>query len=302
MQKTIIGRSNEIYYDINKKIIGRIPTASNMKEYGSDNSLYFGQVTEPKIKNIIFKILDITDLSEFVTKKYYMKFYEDDIEIERNINKEGQVQFKIVGNGKMYGLYKKYEKIIGTKITFKKIVILLNFEKNTIFFKSLDNTDDESQFELEKATQEISQIIEEVKNNKYNIDIDGYIETKLAVRNNYIQREFRKKLLETFERKCAICSINKEEILIASHILPYSKCPGVNEMIDCNNGLLLCANHDILFDKGLITFNYKTGNIIISKQIDKKMYIPLNISEKIMLDKKYLTKKRRQFLATHKIK
>ena len=107
-----------------------------------------------------------------------------------------------------------------------------------------------------------------------------------------------------FNGKCAICNINKKELLRASHILPYSKCPTVNEMIDYNNGLLLCVTHDELFDKGLISFDYYTGKIkIVSNQIlDKKLYELLNINENIVLDKKYITEKRTQYLATHKLK
>ena len=40
------------------------------------------------------------------------------------------------------------------------------------------------------------------------------------------------------------------------------------ERIDANNGLLLCANHDALFDRHLISFEPDTGNICISASID----------------------------------
>ncbi len=45
-----------------------------------------------------------------------------------------------------------------------------------------------------------------------------------------------------------------------------------NEKCDINNGLLLCPNHDALFDSGYISFN-DDGEIIISEgltQEDKK--------------------------------
>lgn len=45
---------------------------------------------------------------------------------------------------------------------------------------------------------------------------------------------------------------NLKSLFIASHIKRYEKC-SVNEAWDVNNGLLLCANADSLFDKHLIT-------------------------------------------------
>jgi hypothetical protein len=41
------------------------------------------------------------------------------------------------------------------------------------------------------------------------------------------------------------------------------------QRLDSNNGLLLSANLDALFDKGLITFD-KTGQMQISKRVDAK--------------------------------
>ena len=33
-----------VYYDLERKTIARLPTNSNLKDHGSDNSLYFGMV------------------------------------------------------------------------------------------------------------------------------------------------------------------------------------------------------------------------------------------------------------------
>ena len=107
--------------------------------------------------------------------------------------------------------------------------------------------------------------------------------------------------MNEFNGKCALCAVSKKELLIASHILPYHKCPSVNEMIDKNNGLLLCITHDALFDKKYISFDQR-GKIIISNEIDKKMYELLNINENVSLDSKFLTDLRIRYIATHKVK
>ena len=49
------------------------------------------------------------------------------------------------------------------------------------------------------------------------------------------------------------------------------------------NGLLLCPNHDKLFDKGFISFD-NNGNILISNKLDKTNRMFLNIGEQMKID------------------
>ncbi|WP_278045976.1 HNH endonuclease [Clostridium beijerinckii] len=74
-----------------------------------------------------------------------------------------------------------------------------------------------------------------------------------------------------------MCDISMKELLIASHIKEYSKCEkNAAEHLDLKNGLLLCANHDKLFDKHLISFNMD-GTIKISDRVPKSQYEILRI-------------------------
>ena len=75
-----------------------------------------------------------------------------------------------------------------------------------------------------------------------------YIVNSVKTRNQVIQRQFRKNLLDNNEHKCPICGFSFEEFLIASHIKPYSKCEDTYDAINHYNGLLLCPNHDRLFE------------------------------------------------------
>lgn len=90
-------------------------------------------------------------------------------------------------------------------------------------------------------------------------------------------------------------------MLIASHIKPFRDCAHLYEPIDNNNGLLLCRNHDYLFDQGYISFN-DDGFLLISKELKKtrsyrEMYhLPLNFK----LDERLLTKERKLFLQYHR--
>ncbi|OBT00495.1 hypothetical protein A9257_07380 [Vibrio cyclitrophicus] len=63
---------------------------------------------------------------------------------------------------------------------------------------------------------------------------------------------------------CALTLTNVREILIASHIVPWSKCESNQQRLDGANGILLCAHIDKLFDAHLLTF-VKRGSQYVSK-------------------------------------
>ncbi len=91
-----------------------------------------------------------------------------------------------------------------------------------------------------------------------NIDLDNIKEVEglekerlVSVRVN--QSLFRKMVLTNFNNKCCITGINQAELLVASHILPWSIDKG--NRLNPKNGLALNALHDKAFDCGLITIN-----------------------------------------------
>lgn len=83
------------------------------------------------------------------------------------------------------------------------------------------------------------------------------------------QRFFRSSILANYESECALTGIRISKLLIASHIIPWSKCE--ERRTDPTNGICLNVLHDKAFDRGLITFDedlrvvisklLKTGNI-----------------------------------------
>lgn len=127
---------------------------------------------------------------------------------------------------------------------------------------------------------------------------NNYIETLLNVRNPQIQKYFRNGLIKEFNGKCALCGINDKRLLIASHIIPYSECKIKSDLYSSYNGLLLCSNHDSLFDKHLITFD-TDGNIKISSSIDKDIYDFLDINDKVKLENNILCNERIEKLKKH---
>lgn len=90
--------------------------------------------------------------------------------------------------------------------------------------------------------------------------------TKINARRG--QGQFREDLIRVWGGACAVTGIDCSEILRASHIKPWTKSTG-KQKLDKDNGLLLSANIDALFDKGLITFD-SNGQMIISPRLDKR--------------------------------
>lgn len=304
MEKIQISNKLTIYCDYDGKIIGRTPSPSNLSESGSDNSLYFGMKTNEKCSEIVCKILDIPFISSFSGRSFNMDFYGENIEVQTNINNDGQLQFKIVGNGQMHHLLQKYQEINKHLIT-KDFIIFLDFMNNRVLFEEELNMDTLDYQKIEKSKQELKEIVEDAKKHNYGENLDAFIETTLSVRNSAVQKRFRNDLLSEFNHKCAICNIDKDELLRASHIVPYSKCESVEkQMINKNNGLLLCTIHDDLFDKNLISFDSNSGNIIITSpdKLDEKLYKLLNISSETKLDSRFLNQERKTFLNLHQIK
>ena len=110
---------------------------------------------------------------------------------------------------------------------------------------------------------------EEIENhslsNKLRYNPNAGTEIKRLVKTRVSQGAFRRLLL--LERhQCNLCNISTTSVLRASHIKEWAES-SAKERVDANNGLLLCANHDALFDRHQISFQPQTGNICISASI-----------------------------------
>lgn len=92
------------------------------------------------------------------------------------------------------------------------------------------------------------------------------------------QGKFRRKVLNRWRNKCAVTGSNSMEVLIASHIIPWSEATN-KERFDVHNGLLLSPTYDALFDKHLISFD-DDGHIILSKSLTQQEYYKLGITGK----------------------
>ncbi|WP_287201672.1 HNH endonuclease signature motif containing protein [Pseudoalteromonas sp.] len=84
------------------------------------------------------------------------------------------------------------------------------------------------------------------------------------------QGKFRQNVIDAWGNgeSCALTLTNIREMLIASHIVPWSKCNSNEQRLDGANGILLCAHIDKLFDAHLLTF-VKQGSKFILKLSSK---------------------------------
>jgi predicted restriction endonuclease len=125
----------------------------------------------------------------------------------------------------------------------------------------------------EKIIKEKNEL--EIKSIEENIDNLNSLEKESIIKTRIGQSKFKHGLLKIY-RKCVLCEIKKHDLLIASHIKPWSVSNN-DEKLDLNNGLLLCPLHDKLFDLGYISFDIN-GNIKISPLISSDEYNSLNIN------------------------
>ena len=113
------------------------------------------------------------------------------------------------------------------------------------------------------------------------------------------QGVFRDNLIDEFNGICPVTGLDKPELLVASHIIPWSKCVSNEERLDSRNGLLLAANVDALFDKGFISFD-AVGNILISTRISLQELQKFGLNEKISIN--CACKTRMRYTAFHREK
>lgn len=91
------------------------------------------------------------------------------------------------------------------------------------------------------------------------------------------QGSFRKLLIEQRGCTCELCAVNLPEVLRASHIQSWASSTPT-ERLDLQNGLLLCANHDVLFDRHMITIDVETNQLLISSSIPEDQLEELKLT------------------------
>ncbi len=143
------------------------------------------------------------------------------------------------------------------------------------FFKNLEElgVESEERFQelLENAIPEEYQLPRQGKSKKLiaiktpRSQPNRSTEVEVTVKARVGQKFFRQTILSAYGFRCCITGNPIPELLVASHILPWSEYP--EHRLNPHNGLCLARTQDAAFDGGLITFdeNYR---LVISPYLE----------------------------------
>lgn len=93
-------------------------------------------------------------------------------------------------------------------------------------------------------------------------------ETRKVVTEQRIKQSFfRRAVLSSYGGRCCMSGVSEPRLLIASHIVPWSK--DKQNRLNPSNGLCLSAIHDRAFDKGLITLS-DDFRVIVSDELKRR--------------------------------
>lgn len=135
--------------------------------------------------------------------------------------------------------------------------------------------------------KKINSLIEACQNDELDIETDineinnrpddeiSTTERQALIQARKGQGKFRQDLISRWQG-CAVNGSTTNAALRASHIKPWRDSTD-RQRLDVENGILLSATLDALFDSGLITFS-NTGQLIISSLMDKEECRKLGIA------------------------
>jgi len=100
-------------------------------------------------------------------------------------------------------------------------------------------------------------------------DIDDFTgETKRVITEQRIRQNFfRRAVLSSYRGSCCMSGLSDSRLLIASHIVPWSK--DQENRLNPRNGLCLSALHDKAFDRGLIALD-DDFRVMLSKDLEQR--------------------------------
>lgn len=138
--------------------------------------------------------------------------------------------------------------------------------------------------ELAVALEELGWVTPEtIEKQEQDSSAVGLITTRQAETTLRVGQDiFRSELLSYWGR-CAVTGCDVSQMLIASHIVPWSEASD-EERMDVYNGLLLTPNVDRLFDRYLISFD-EFGLIQIAPSLPKASLAALGIDSQLKLTK-----------------
>lgn len=115
------------------------------------------------------------------------------------------------------------------------------------------------------------------------------------------QHFFRRAVLSSYRGRCCISGLSETQLLVASHIVPWSKDKA--NRLNPRNGLCLSALHDKAFDRGLITlsddFAVIVSSVLMARNdaFSEQFFEPINgltieLPERFLPDRVFISRHR----------
>lgn len=95
----------------------------------------------------------------------------------------------------------------------------------------------------------------------------GETETIREIKTRRVQSFFRRSVLQSYNHRCAISGLAIPQLLIASHIIPWSE--DETRRANPSNGIALNALYDKAFDRHLISFD-ENFSLVISQKLKQQ--------------------------------
>ncbi len=106
---------------------------------------------------------------------------------------------------------------------------------------------------------------------------------------------YRQRVMQKWERTCSVTGLGCAALVKASHVKPW-KASTSSERLDGDNGLLLAAHLDALFDRGLISFDGE-GAMLLSDRLPLEEQAYFRLPQSL---RKPPNARLRQFLKYHR--
>jgi hypothetical protein len=142
---------------------------------------------------------------------------------------------------------------------------------------------------LSKEAKQTTDLIEITRRKRDETTRRTFIDARLG------QGQFREDVARLWNNACAVTGCEIPEMLRASHMKPW-KASNDDERLDPENGLLLAAHVDALFDRGLISFE-PNGTIMVSDAISPADFRRIRLPSKL---RQRMTAGQKRFLAYHR--
>ncbi len=124
-------------------------------------------------------------------------------------------------------------------------------------------------------------------------------EREALVKTRVNQTFFRRTVLASYDNRCCITGISVPDLLIASHIVPWSV--DKKNRMNPSNGLCLNTLHDMAFDRGLITITteyvLKVSEILKTRNQEWSLFFLPYDNKKITLPQRFIPSK--EFIEYH---